>query len=39
MEELEKWNDRINTDKLSEDEESILSQIGLNGSSRRKFLK
>ena len=39
MEELEKWNDRINTDKLSEDEESILSQMGLSGSSRRKFLK
>ena len=39
MEELEKWNDRIDTDKLSVDEESILSQMGLSGSSRRKFLK
>ena len=39
MHEIEKWDDNLDADNLSPDEESILHQLGLNGSDRRKFLK
>ncbi len=39
MNELEKWKEKIESGNLSEDEEMILEEMGLSGSSRRKFLK
>lgn len=39
MNDLEKWRENFDLENLSEDEESIMEQLGLNGSSRRKFLK
>ncbi|MBC7655339.1 MAG: 2Fe-2S iron-sulfur cluster binding domain-containing protein [Oligoflexus sp.] len=39
MKEIEKWKEKIESDNLSEDEEKIFNQMGLNGESRRKFLK
>lgn len=39
MKEIEDLDGGINEDNLSPDEESILHQLGLNGSDRRKFLK
>ncbi|SFC90994.1 xanthine dehydrogenase YagT iron-sulfur-binding subunit [Zunongwangia mangrovi] len=39
MDEMEKWKNGSDTDQLSKDEEKIFDEIGLNGTSRRKFLK
>jgi xanthine dehydrogenase YagT iron-sulfur-binding subunit len=39
MKDIQKWNEEIDLDKLSDDENMILDAMGLNGSSRRKFLK
>lgn len=39
MDDLEKWKDKAATDSFTEDEEKIFDQLGLNGSTRRKFIK
>lgn len=39
MKDIDNWNEEIDLDKLSDDENMILDAMGLNGSSRRKFLK
>lgn len=39
MKEIKDLDDGTDADNLSPDEESILHQLGLNGSDRRKFLK
>jgi xanthine dehydrogenase YagT iron-sulfur-binding subunit len=39
MKDIEKWKEKFESDNLSEDEERILNQMGLNGDSRRKFLR
>ena len=39
MKETDKSNQNSNSDQLSDDENIILNAMGLNGSSRRKFLK
>lgn len=39
MSELEKWKEKVDLDNLNEDESKIFDQLGLNGTSRRKFLK
>jgi xanthine dehydrogenase YagT iron-sulfur-binding subunit len=39
MKDIDKCNEEISLDKLSDDENIILDAMGLNGSSRRKFLK
>ncbi|MDT0676606.1 2Fe-2S iron-sulfur cluster-binding protein [Autumnicola musiva] len=40
MDEMEKWKDKTESDKLTEDEEKIFDQLGFKkGTSRRKFLK
>ncbi len=39
MKEIDKSNQEANLDKLSDDEKIILDAMGLNGSSRRDFLK
>ncbi|WP_034894892.1 2Fe-2S iron-sulfur cluster-binding protein [Gillisia sp. Hel_I_29] len=39
MRENEKWNQKVDADDFTEDEKQIFDQMGLNGSSRRKFLK
>lgn len=39
MKEIKKWNGKFEPVKLNEDEENILNQMGLKGSTRRKFLK
>ncbi|OBX25412.1 xanthine dehydrogenase YagT iron-sulfur-binding subunit [Gelidibacter algens] len=39
MKEDDKFKEEVNLDKLSDDENIILDAMGLNGSSRRKFLK
>ncbi|MDT0643449.1 2Fe-2S iron-sulfur cluster-binding protein [Zunongwangia sp. F363] len=39
MKDLEKWESKRDSDNFTEDEERIFDEIGLNGSSRRKFLK
>jgi len=39
MKDIDKWKEEINSENLSEDENMILDAMGLNGSSRRKFLK
>lgn len=39
MDELEKWKGKAVSDNLTEDEEIIFEQLGLDGASRRKFLK
>lgn len=39
MNDLEKWRENLDSEDLTKDEETILDQIGLNGTSRRKFLK
>lgn len=36
---IEKWKNKVETDHFSEDENKVLDLMGLNGSSRRKFLK
>ncbi len=36
---IEKWEENIDGDNFSQDEQTILDQMGLNGSNRRKFLK
>lgn len=39
MNDPEKWRDDLDSRELSKDEETIFDQVGLNGTSRRKFLK
>ena len=39
MNELDKWKEKVESDNLTKDEAAIFDQIGLNGTSRRKFLK
>lgn len=39
MKDIDKWNEAVDPDNLSDDENMILDSMGLNGSSRRKFLK
>jgi xanthine dehydrogenase YagT iron-sulfur-binding subunit len=39
MKDIDKCDEEISLDKLSDDENIILDAMGLNGSSRRKFLK
>lgn len=39
MTEYENWQQKAGTEQLSEDEETILEQMGLTGSNRRSFLK
>ncbi len=39
MKEIKKWKEKVEPVNLSEDEENILDQMGLKGSTRRKFLK
>jgi len=39
MKEIKKWKEKVEPINLSEDEETILNQMGLKGSTRRKFLK
>lgn len=39
MKDIDKWNETSNPENLSEDEKMVLDAMGLNGSSRRKFLK
>ncbi|MBL3655515.1 2Fe-2S iron-sulfur cluster-binding protein [Fulvivirga sediminis] len=39
MNDLENWKNKVDADNLSEDEENILSDLGLSGSTRRGFLK
>ena len=39
MKDLEKWKQQTEYENLSEDEKEILDQMGIKGSSRRKFLK
>ncbi len=39
MDELEKWKDKAANNDFTEDEERIFDQLGLNGSTRRKFIK
>lgn len=39
MTENDDWQNEIGSDHLSEDEESVLEQMGLTGSNRRSFLK
>ncbi|WP_373056510.1 2Fe-2S iron-sulfur cluster-binding protein [Zunongwangia sp. H14] len=36
---MEKWKRKVQDDELSEDEEKVFDQLGLNGTTRRKFLK
>jgi len=39
MKEIKKWKEKVEPINLNEDEETILNQMGLKGSTRRKFLK
>lgn len=39
MKEMEKWKDHVDSDQLTEDELAIFNQLGLTGTSRRKFFK
>ncbi|MBT32403.1 MAG: ferredoxin [Thalassobius sp.] len=39
MDKLEDWKTKVDKEKLNSDEEDIFSQLGLNGSTRRRFLK
>lgn len=39
MDEIEKWIKNRDENQLTKDEEKIFDEIGLNGTSRRKFLK
>lgn len=39
MSKLEEWKNKVDQDKLTDDEEAIFKQIGLTGNSRRSFLK
>lgn len=39
MKEIDKWKKSANPENLSDDEKMILDEMGLTGSSRRKFLK
>tara|TARA_R100001369_G_scaffold29172_4_gene52771 strand:+ start:266569 stop:267369 length:801 start_codon:yes stop_codon:yes gene_type:complete len=39
MKDIDKWKQAVDPDNLSDDENMILDAMGLNGSSRRKFLK
>jgi len=39
MKNIENWHEEVNSENLNQDESIILSAMGLNGSSRRKFIK
>ena len=39
MKDIDKWKENADLENLSEDEKMILDAMGLDGSSRRKFLK
>ena len=39
MKDTDKWKEAVDSDNLSDDEKMVLDAMGLNGSSRRKFLK